>query len=151
IRRRSRAKRLPSEQTRRPSMTSAQHDTGGRLKVGFIGIGNMGGNRAARIAKGGFDFSVFDLREDPVNARVARVAKRAGSVEALAGTVDALCRCVSADEDVQAVALGEGGVFASARPGLVFAIHSTVLPQTVIDLARRGREFDVEVLDAPVS
>ena len=59
--------------------------------------------------------------------------------------------CVVNDEQVMAVLNGPGGVFESAPSGLIVAIHSTILPETVETLARIASEIGVSVVDAPVS
>lgn len=124
---------------------------GDPLKVGFIGLGHMGASIAARIARAGFDLGVFDLRDDAIPPLEARGGTRAGSAAELAASVDLLCTCLATDEDVNALFLGSAGILEAARPGLVCTVHSTVLPQTVIDLAEQARMHDVEIIDAPVS
>ncbi len=60
--------------------------------------------------------------------------------------------CVAHDDDVRDVVLRDGeGVLYGMAPGGVIAIHSTVAPETVIDLERAARERGVHLLDAPVS
>jgi 3-hydroxyisobutyrate dehydrogenase-like beta-hydroxyacid dehydrogenase len=59
--------------------------------------------------------------------------------------------CVFSDADVQDVLLGPHGVLAGMSAGGVVAIHSTVLPSTCTDLAKRAAERGVAVVDAPVS
>lgn len=60
-------------------------------RIGFIGLGDMGGPMAANIAKAGFDLTVFDLRDEAMSALEVTGAQRAASVKALANAVDVLC------------------------------------------------------------
>jgi 2-hydroxy-3-oxopropionate reductase len=53
--------------------------------------------------------------------------------------------------DVVEVVLGEDGVFANAKPGLIYIDMSTISPQTAKDVANEGNRRQVRVLDAPVS
>lgn len=121
------------------------------LKVGFIGLGDMGGGIAASIARAGFDLTVFDLREEAMAAAESYGARRASSVAELARSVDILGTCVLYDSQAKDIFLGEGGIIASANPGLVAIMHSTIFPETVTDIARAAQERDVLVVDAPVS
>jgi len=59
--------------------------------------------------------------------------------------------CVWSDDDVREVVAGEQGVLTGCRPGAIIAIHSTVLPSTVRDLAALAAEAGAFVVDAPVS
>ena len=67
-------------------------------------------------------------------------AKAAASPREVAAACDVVGVCVQTDAQVRAVVEGENGLLAGAKPGLVIAIHSTVLPSTVEALERaRGR------------
>ena len=55
-----------------------------RLKVGFIGLGNMGAPMAVNLTHGGFDMVVYDVRPDAVIALEAEGARGASSIAALA-------------------------------------------------------------------
>jgi 3-hydroxyisobutyrate dehydrogenase-like beta-hydroxyacid dehydrogenase len=121
------------------------------LKVGFIGLGDMGAGIAASIARAGFDLTVFDLRAEAMAAAEGYGARRASSVAELARSVDILGSCLLSDTQVRSVFLGDGGIVAAANPGLVAIIHSTVFPETVTEIALAAREKDVLVVDAPVS
>jgi 3-hydroxyisobutyrate dehydrogenase len=59
--------------------------------------------------------------------------------------------CVPADEHVRAVVLGPDGVLAGAASGTVIAIHSTILPETAIEIAEAAKPLGVAVLDACVT
>ena len=56
-----------------------------------------------------------------------------------------------ADSHVRAVLCGEEGVFANADAGTVVAIHSTVHPSTIEEMAAEGASHDVAVLEVPVA
>ncbi len=120
------------------------------MRVGFIGLGMQGGPMAEMILAAGFPLHVW-ARRPSVTAHFAKAGAIAEpDPAALAAHVDVLGVCVTADEDVKAVVY-EGGVLEGLRTGSALLLHSTVHPQTNIELARRGRERGVDILEAPVS
>jgi len=122
-----------------------------QVRVGYIGLGDMGAPMAASIIKAGFDLTVFDLRDDAMATLEKLGARRATSVGALAKVVDVLCTCVLYEDQVKDIFLGDDGIIANAPAGLVAAIHSTVYPETVLAIAEAARGSGVLVIDAPVS
>jgi 3-hydroxyisobutyrate dehydrogenase len=116
------------------------------MRVGFIGLGDMGGRIARRIAEAGHTLTVFDTRPDAIAELVAAGASAAADVAAVGERSDVVCVCVVDDDQVR-------GVVAQLpfRPGMVLLIHSSVLPGTVLDLAAGMAPSGAEVVDAPVS
>lgn len=115
--------------------------TSRHLRVGFVGLGNIGKPMALRLAAAeGIDLRVHDVVPEPVQELVAAGATAAGSVGELAAQVDVVCVMVRDDDQVREVA-GEVG------PDPVLVVHSTVAPGTPAELAAAGHR----VLDAPVS
>lgn len=121
----------------------------GVLRVGFVGLGNIGKPMALRLARAeGIDLAVFDIAAAPVAELRAEGASEAASVVELATRVDVLCVMVRDDDQVRAV-LDE--VLAADGTVRVVVVHSTVAPTTPAALAQRAGPHGVEVLDAPVS
>jgi 3-hydroxyisobutyrate dehydrogenase-like beta-hydroxyacid dehydrogenase len=120
-------------------------------KIGFIGLGAMGKPMAANIAKGGFDLTVYDLREARCKELAALGAKVAGSPREVAAGSDIIEIAVVDDDQAERVVIGENGVIHGARAGSVVAIHSTILPATARQLAARCSAIGVEVIDVPMS
>ncbi len=109
------------------------------MRVGFVGLGNIGKPMALRLAAAEhIDLQVYDVAPDPLAELVAAGAKAVGSVREIDAEV--VCVMVRDDDQVRAVAgdLPAGGVL---------VVHSTVAPATPAELAATGRR----VLDAPVS
>jgi 3-hydroxyisobutyrate dehydrogenase len=121
------------------------------LKVGFIGLGNMGAPMAETIRRVGFDLTVFDVRADAVRRISAAGARAAASPGEVAAASDVVLTCVLYEHQVQEIFCGEDGILASARPGLIAAVHSTIRPEVVQELAAAAAERGVDVVDAPVS
>jgi len=121
------------------------------LRVGFIGLGNQGKPIAANLVAAGFETHVFDLAAAPLAELVALGAKAASGPREVGLRSDVICLCVPEDRHVREVTLGPGGVLAGAARGAVLAIHSTILPETVVALAAEATSRGVAVLDACVT
>jgi 2-hydroxy-3-oxopropionate reductase len=119
--------------------------------VAFIGLGIMGGPMAANLVKAGFEVVGHNRSPDPVRRLADAGGRGAGSVaEAVAGA-EVVVTMLPDSPDVEAVALGDGGVYAHARPGTLHVDMSTIRPDVARRLAAAGRERGLRVLDAPVS
>lgn len=133
-------------------MTFGDGEPHGEIKkVGFIGLGDMGGAMVDRIVAEGFETTLWARRPEVLDSMVGPTVHSAGSPAELAASVDLVGICVWADQDVRAVMEGVDGVLSGCRPGTVVAIHSTIQPATCLELAAAGAELGVSVVDAPVS
>lgn len=124
------------------------------VKVGFVGLGNIGKPMALRLAAADdVTLWVHDVAGDPVAELVAAGAKAAEGVGGLAAEVDVLCVMVRDDDQVRDV-LDEVLAHAHRRTAdhpLVVAVHSTVAPETPGALADAAAQEGVLLVDAPVS
>jgi 3-hydroxyisobutyrate dehydrogenase-like beta-hydroxyacid dehydrogenase len=122
------------------------------LRVGFVGLGNIGKPMALRLAdaptSSRLSLGVFDVVPEPVAELEKAGAAAYVSVAELAAASDLLCVMVRDDDQVRDV-LGE--VLGVARDGLCVLVHSTVAPQTPRALAVTAERHGVQLLDAPVS
>lgn len=118
------------------------------LRLGYVGLGNIGAPMAGRLAAwpGGLD--VFDLNDDAVAALVDKGATAAADLAALAASADVIGICVVNDAQVRTVV---DGLLPTARDGAVFTVHSTISPETAVELAAVCAERGVTLLDAPIS
>jgi 3-hydroxyisobutyrate dehydrogenase len=121
------------------------------IRVGFIGLGNQGKPIAAHLAPAGFETTVYDLAEAPVQELVATGAHAAASPREVGERADVIGICVPSDDHVRAVVNGPQGLLAGVKPGAVIAIHSTILPSTAIEIAESARSLGVAVIDACVT
>lgn len=121
------------------------------IRCGFIGLGIMGKALAGNLAPKGFPTIVYDLDEAAIRELVAGGATAARSSREVARNADVIGICVPADAHVRAVLCGDEGVFANAAAGAVVAIHSTVHPVTIEEMAAAGAPHGVSVLEAPVA
>ena len=121
------------------------------VKVGFIGLGNMGGGMSANILKAGFPLTVHDLNRDAATQLLENGADWADTPAELAASSDVVFTSLPGPREVEAVALGEGGVLEGMRPGTVYIDLSTSSPSLIRRLAPIFQEKGVHVMDAPVS
>ena len=121
------------------------------MRVGFIGLGSQGGPMARAIAEAGFDTTLWARRPDTLGPFAGTRAVIAESPFALAAVSDIVCLCVVGDDDVRQVTGGEQGVLAGLQPGGIIVVHSTVHPNTCLELAKQALARGVRVVDAPVS
>ena len=119
--------------------------------VGFIGLGIMGAPMAANLVRAGFDVVGHNRSPARQEALVSAGGRAAASAAEAAGQADAVITMLPDSPDVQAVLLGEDGVFASARPGTLVIDMSTIRPDVARAVAAAGAERGLRVLDAPVS
>ena len=119
------------------------------VKVGFVGLGNIGKPMAMRLAAAdGIDLGVYDVATVPQEELAAAGAHVASSVADLAAGVDVLCVMVRDDDQVRDVM---GQVLGVAGDRLTVVVHSTVAPDTPRQLEMSASRHGVKMLDAPVS
>ena len=121
------------------------------MKVGFIGLGGMGKHLAINIVEAGFEVTVHDLRELPVQELVQHGARAAGSAREVAAASDIVVVCLASNEASEEVALGPDGALAGSKSGDIYIDTSTISPRVIRAIATQAAERGVEVLDAPVS
>lgn len=120
-------------------------------RIGFVGVGSMGGAMLSRLLTTGHDVG-FTARRAEVRAQLEALGARSyDSVSALAGDVDAVVVCVFSDEQVREVCLGPDGVLAALRPGGTVVVHTTCSADTPLLLAEVGAQRGLQVLDAAFS
>ncbi len=116
-------------------------------KLGYIGLGNMGAPMAKRLVDWPGGVTVFDMRAEAMTPLAEAGAKLADSVADVAAA-DIVSVTVLNDEQVREVV---GELAANAKPGTVIAIHSTISPDTAVELAAELKPQGIHVVDAPVS
>ena len=125
--------------------------TADQVKVGFIGLGNMGSRIAQRLLDHGYQLAVYDRNLRKAEAIAAQSGVVPKNMLELARTSDVLLSCLTNDEAVRSVYTGPEGLFAGARPGSVVLEMSTISPESSRELHRLGARSGVEVLDVAIS
>jgi len=121
------------------------------LRVGYIGLGLMGKSIARNILKAGFPVVVHNRSRGAVDELVAEGATAANSPKEVAEQVDIVFTNLPDSPDVEKVALGENGILAGAKAGLIMVDNSTIKPASARLIADKLKEKGVFSLDAPVS
>ena len=121
------------------------------MKVGFIGIGTMGGHLAYNLCKAEFEVTVNDLNRDLSKRHVEVGAQWADSVKQIAQNNDVIMTSLPGPKEVQDVALKADGLLANMKPGTVWFDLSTNSVTVVRALHAKFKEKGIHMLDAPVS
>ena len=120
-------------------------------RIGFVGLGNMGGNMAARFLAEGYP--VFGEQRDRAAAQglVQDGLQWRGTPREIAEAADIVVTSLPDDGVLETVASGPDGILAGLAPDKIWVDVSTVSPRTSRALAERVRELGAAMLDAPVS
>jgi 2-hydroxy-3-oxopropionate reductase len=119
--------------------------------VGFIGLGIMGGPMAVNLVRAGYDVVGYNRSRDPVDRLVDNGGRAADSIAHAVRDADAVITMLPDSPDVEQVVLGEQGVLANTRPGVLLIDCSTVRPDTARSVASAAAGAGGHALDAPVS
>ena len=121
------------------------------LRVGFIGLGNVGGQLAGNLLKHGVNLTVRDLDAARVAHFTARGAKAAVTPQAMAQSVDILITCLPSPAASASVMEAPDGVLAGLTSGKVWLEMSTTDQAEARRLAARVAAVGAEAMDCPVS
>jgi len=122
-----------------------------KLKLGWIGLGNMGNPMAKNLIKAGFEVVVFNRTKEKETELLKAGAKSANSPQQLLEICDVVFTMLSNDEAVKAVFEGESGLLTKEQPGKLIINMSTVSPETSLYLSEISSKHNLEFLEAPVS
>ena len=120
-------------------------------KVGFIGLGAMGGPMALNLAKAGHRLVVHDIDQSKTSAVRAQGAELAGTAEAVAAASDRTILIVETTDQAQDVIAGERGIIKGAKPGHIVLCMATIDPFAARTLAEQLKGKGIDMVDAPVS
>jgi 3-hydroxyisobutyrate dehydrogenase len=120
------------------------------MRVGFIGLGNMGAPLAGFVLKAGFPLVVHDVRREVAATLLEQGAIWADSPADLAAQCDVICTCVPGPAEMQAVTLGPRGVLERIQPGAVYIDHTTNAPTVVRHVGTLVEARRAHMLDAPL-
>ena len=95
------------------------------MRIGFIGLGNMGSGMAVNLLKAGHEVTAYNRSQARVDAVAAQGARPARSVAEACGG-DVVVSMLANDEAVEAVTFGDGGILASLAAGSVHVSSSTI-------------------------
>ena len=121
------------------------------MRIGWVGVGKMGLPMASHVLRAGHPLAACDLVPALVEAIVARGATAAATPAEAARQAEVVFSSVPDDAALRAIACGDDGVLAAARPGTVFVDTSTVSPAVSAEVAMAAVAKDVYYLRVAVS
>jgi 3-hydroxyisobutyrate dehydrogenase-like beta-hydroxyacid dehydrogenase len=121
------------------------------MKIGFVGLGHMGGNMAMRFLDEGHTVYGRARSRDRARALIERGLKWCATPREVAEAADVVFSSLPDDEVLESVASGPDGIVAGLGAGKVWAEMSTVSPRLSRELAERVTAAGAQMLDAPVS
>ena len=121
------------------------------MKIGFIGLGTMGGSMAFNTIQGGHELVVHDIRRESATRHLEAGATWADSPREVAEASDIVFTSLPGPTEVEAVFLGDDGILQGMSSGKVYFDLSTSTPNLIRRLHDIASGQGVQVLDAPVS
>ncbi len=120
-------------------------------KIGFIGLGNMGGPMAANLVKAGHKVKGCDVAADAIAAFVEAGGTPAGSAMEAVRDAEIVVTMLPAGSHVRSVYLADGGVVSTVAAGTLLIDCSTIDVQAARAVAGAASDAGHEMIDAPVS
>lgn len=120
-------------------------------KIGFVGLGNMGGHMARNLLHKGYELSVYDVNKSAVTALVEAGAKSADSAAETSKDAQVVISMLPSNQHVLDVYTGENGIFSTAKENVLLIDSSTVDPSVSQSIASQARERNMRFVDSPVS
>ena len=121
------------------------------MKIGFIGLGNMGLPMAINLLKAGHEVTGFDLVQGQIDAFAKAGGKVAKSANATADGADVVISMLPASRHVEGLYLGVNGLIAYANPKTLLIDCSTISPKVAQAVAAEAKAKGFAMVDAPVS
>ncbi len=121
------------------------------MKVGFIGLGNVGGKLAGSLLRNGFDLTVRELDKSIAQPYLDKGAKWSESPKELAENCDLIITCLPSPAASAAVMEADDGVIAGLSAGKIWAEMSTTDQTEVQRLGEKVLAAGAEAVDCPVS
>ena len=121
------------------------------MKVGFIGLGTMGGNAARNIHKAGFDMVVYDIRQSAIDVLIQTGVTAGASPADVLEKCDVVVSMVFGPKEIEQVIRGPRGFLSSTCVGKTWIDMTTSSPSLMRALAREFEQKGGAAVDAPVT
>ena len=119
-------------------------------KIGFLGLGTMGGPMARNILKKGYAVRAFDLNPAAIERHVAAGGTAAATTADIAEGSDIVITMLPDGPDVERAVLGEDGLVHVMKPGSVLVDMSTIDPAVTRRVGAALAEMGIGLVDSPV-
>lgn len=121
------------------------------MKIGFIGIGQMGRHMARHVLEAGYDLTVYDVDKNAATPLLEKGAKWADKPQAVAESCEAVFSSLPTPKIIEAVVYDKNGLSQGWKKGDIYIDMSTNSPTLMQKIAADAKKKGVAVLDAPVS
>ena len=121
------------------------------MKVGLVGVGELGLAIGANMLEAGHELLVYDVRPQGIEEIVTRGALVTSSTPELAAAVQVVLTALPTPAIVEDVLLGSGGVLDAMQSGGVWIDHSTTDRDLLMKIEKLARAKGVDVIEAPVT
>jgi|TARA_B110000977_G_scaffold199998_1_gene289079 3-hydroxyisobutyrate dehydrogenase len=121
------------------------------MKVGFIGLGNVGGKLAGSLLRNNTDLTVFDINENIVSEFTAMGASMASNPKKLTESVDCIITCLPSPAISAQVVESDDGILKGISSDKIWIEMSTTNEKEVLRLGKLFEEKKAHILDCPVS
>jgi len=119
-------------------------------RIGFIGLGLMGGNMVENLQNKGFEPIVMDLNKEAVAAVVSRGATEANTAKELAAASDIIMLCLTTSEVVEKLVYGDNGILEGIKEGSTLIDFGTSIPASTRKIGAALAEKGAGMVDAPL-
>jgi 4-hydroxybutyrate dehydrogenase/sulfolactaldehyde 3-reductase len=119
-------------------------------RIGFIGVGTMGGPMARNLLNAGYPLRVFDINPQACAALAADAAKAVTSPADAADDAEIVITMLPNGEDVETAMFGPAGAMESMQQGSLLIEMSTIAPAVTDRIAGKLKTRGIAMLDAPV-
>lgn len=120
-------------------------------KIGFVGLGNMGGPMASNLLKAGHELKVFDIVPELVKKSSEQGASSVDDVSEVVKDIDVFISMLPASVHVESLYLGENGILGVIDKSTLVIDCSTIAPSSAKRVSKAADERGLTMLDAPVS
>ena len=121
------------------------------MKVGFVGLGNMGYNMVNNLVKNGFEVYTYDIFQEAIDRTVKIGAHGCSSLKELGEKSDLVQIMVMNYKQVCSVVLEKDGLIESMRPGSILSVSSTISPKETKSISEAVAQKGISYIDCPVS
>src|SRR5437016_2907066 len=119
------------------------------MRIGFIGVGNIGNPMVGQLLAAGHSLVVHDVRRDAAANLLAAGATWADSPRAAAVQSEIVATCLPGPSEMESVALGPDGILEGLAPDTLYVDHTTNAPLLVRKVEAAVRARGAAMLDAP--
>jgi 3-hydroxyisobutyrate dehydrogenase-like beta-hydroxyacid dehydrogenase len=121
------------------------------VKIGFIGIGQMGRHMSRRILEAGYELVVYDSNKAAAAPLLEKGAQWSDTPKEIAELCEVVFSSLPTPHIVEEVVYGESGLSRGWKKGDIYVDMSTNSPSVIRKIAKDAKKAGVAVLDAPVS